>query len=184
MALIASLLLTLVLSTALGGLALIAAIERRTAAAHVLGLQLRLAADGALATSVAELGTADWDAALSGGGSAHWRTALSPALDLAALTQQVQRETMMRSAHGADTPVWRLFAHMSWAAVSRAPGRAQTVVWMADDWGEGDGNPARDQNNLILVRVTAVAGVAAAWTEALCERELSGRIAIRHVRSW
>lgn len=184
MALIASLLLTMVLSTALGGVAMIAAMERRSAAAYAVSLQLRFAAEGALALTTSELRSADWDAVLSGAGSAHWQRSLSPALDSAALTQAVQRQTVMDSSHGADTPVWRLFAQMPWSAVSRSASAAQTLVWVADDWGDGDGDPARDRNGLILVRVTAVAGVASASTEALCGREAGGQVGIRHIRSW
>jgi hypothetical protein len=184
MALIGALLLTIVLSTALGGLAMIAAIERRTAAAHALGVQLRLAGQGALAMAAGELATVDWNAALGGVGVSEWRRPLVPPLDLTALAQSLQRATMMESSHGADTPVWRLFAHMPWAAASGQPGPSQTVVWIADDWADGDADPARDQNGLVLVRVMAAAGVATSWAEALCARGEDGRVEIRHVRSW
>lgn len=184
MALIGALLLTVVLSTALGGLAMIATIERRASAGHALSLQLRLAAAGALALTAEELRVSDWSQALSGAGSAHWRRPLGPPLDLNLLTQAVQRETLMEASHGADTPQWRLFAHMPWSTVSGHPGSAQTIVWVADDWAEADADPARDANRLILVRVAALSGVSAAWTEALCARELSGKLGVRHIRTW
>lgn len=184
MALIGALLLTVVLSTAFGGLAMIAAIERRIAASHAVGLQLRLAADGALAVAAGELGALDWDSALSGAGSAAWRRPLAPPIDVDRLTLSLQRTTVMESSHGADTPVWRLFAHMPWTAVSGHPGPGQTLVWVADDWGEGDGDPSRDRNGLILLRVAALAGVAEAWTEAVYTRQPGGRIEARHVRTW
>ncbi|MEX2270061.1 MAG: hypothetical protein WD690_01230 [Vicinamibacterales bacterium] len=184
MALIAALLLAAVMSAALGGLTMIASIERRAAAAHVVGLRLRLAAAGALAVTAEELAVRDWRDALAGSGSATWRRSLNPPVDLTALTQALQRETMIETSHGADTPVWHLFAHMAWSDVSGHDGGGQTVVWVADDWSEGDADPSRDQNGLLLVRVAALSGSATAWTEGLCRREPSGRIQMRHVRSW
>ena len=184
MAMIGALLLTLVLSTAFGGLAMIAAIERRVAARHAVSLQLRLAADGALAVAAGELRGSDWDLVLSGAGSGAWRRPLTPPIDADRLTAALQRATVMESSHGADTPVWRLFAHMPWTVISGFPGPGQTLVWVADDWREGDGDPSRDGNGLILVRVAAIAGVAEAWTEAVYTRQPGGRIEARHVRTW
>jgi len=183
-ALIAALLLTIVLSTALGGVAMIAAIERKTAAAHATALQLRLTAQGALVIAADELGTHDWNTALAGGSTSVWRLPLAAPLDLAGLTAGVQREAMMETAHGADTPVWRLFAHTPWTAVSGQAALGQAVVWVADDWGEADGDPSRDGNGLILVRAAALAGPAASWTEAVCGRGPGGRVEVRHARSW
>jgi hypothetical protein len=180
---VAALLLTIVLSTALGGVAMIAAIERRTAAAHATSLQLRLTAQSAAAMAAGELGAIGFDAALQGASSA-WRVPLSQPLDLDGLSAGLRREAMMQSSHGADTPVWRLFAHAPWLAVSGLPGPGQAVMWVADDWAEGDGDPLRDGNGLVLVRAAAFAGRAAAWTEALCGRDAGGRVDVRHVRSW
>ena len=184
MALIAALLLTMVLSTAVGGVAMIAAIERKTAAAHATGVQLRLAAQGALAIAADELGRTGFDGAVGGTAESAWRIALAPSIDVDGLSGSLQRETMMQSAHGADTPVWRLFAHAPWGAVSGQAGPAQVLVWAADDWAEADGDPSHDENGLILLRAAALAGSRAAWAEALYGRGAAGRIEVRHLRFW
>lgn len=184
MAVVAALLLAVVLSTALGGVAMIAAVERRTAAAHATAMQLRFTARSAVAMAAGELAGIGFDAALQGAAWSAWRVPLAPPIDLGGLSAAVQREAMMQSAHGADTPVWRVFAHAPWPAVSGLSGPGQAVVWVADDWAESDGDPLRDRNGLILVRTVAVDGRAAAWAEALCGRDAGGRVEVRHVRSW
>ena len=183
MALMAALLLAIVVSTAMGAIVVVAGIERRASAGYRVAVDLRAAADGILALTVAELAAADWSAVLAGAGSAHWR-APQPDLDVAAITAALQAETMMRTAHGADTPVWQAFAEASWAAVTGEPGPARVAAWVADDWSEKDGDPRRDSNGLLLVRAMAASGVSAAWTEALCDRDADGRIRLRHARSW
>jgi hypothetical protein len=183
MALIGGLLLTIVVSTALAAMVVVSTIERRASAAYLLALELRMAAEGALALTLEELRTADWTAALAGAGSAHW-AAPRPGLDIPALTAAIQAETMMAGAHGADTPVWQVFAQAEWAVVTGLPGRVEVASWVADDWLEGDGDPRRDSNGVLLVRAVAAAGVAVAWTEALCGRDPDGRIRLRHGRSW
>lgn len=183
MALIAALLLTVVVSTAMGAIVIVAGIERRASAGYRVAIDLRAASKGILALAVQELGAADWNAALAGSGSAYWRSAPDD-LDVPALTAALRAETVMGSAHGADTPLWQPFAQASWAAVAGEPGRARVAAWVADDWSEQDGDPGRDSNGLLLVRAVAVSGVAASWTEALCGRDADGRIRLRHTRSW
>jgi hypothetical protein len=82
-------------------------------------------------------------------------------LDLAALTTDRQRESDARDGSdrfGADSPQWRLFAY---APLSAAIGRIDAVVplylvvWVADDAGDGDGDPAVDANGTILVHAEA-----------------------------
>lgn len=183
MALIGALLLTVVLSTALGGMALVAAIERRTSAAHRTSVQLRLAAEGAVAVAAGELATGDWDAALSGAGSAAWMRPAA-AFDAASFTSAVRAEALMASDHGADTPVWQLFAQAPWPAVSGGASQAHIAVWVADDWAETDGAPGHDTNQELILRAVAASGLSAAWCEAVLRRELDGRVLMRHARSW
>jgi len=182
-ALIAALLLGIVVSTAMGAIVIVAGIERRASAGYRLAVDLRAAAEGILALTVEELAAADWSAVLAGSGSAHWR-APQPDLDVPALTAALRAETMMVTAHGADTPVWQPFAEANWAAATGEPGRARVASWVADDWSETDGDPRRDSNDLLLVRAVAASGVSAVWAEALCERDADGRIRLRHARSW
>jgi hypothetical protein len=184
MALAAALLLTLILTTALGGMAMVASIERRVAASHRTSLELRLAAKGSLALAAEELGRRDWGVLLRGAGSDGWHQAVSPAIDIAALTAGISRETMMAGAHGADTPVWQVFAFTPWRVVTGQPGRGDLVIWLADDWEERDGDPEVDSNGLILVRAAAFDGPAVAWTEALFQLDDTGHARPRHVRVW
>jgi hypothetical protein len=58
------------------------------------------------------------------------------------------------AAFGADSPQWRLFAH---APLQRIlpPGAiappGYVLIWVADDGGDGDGDPARDANGQVLI---------------------------------
>jgi hypothetical protein len=183
-ALTGSLLLLLVLSTALGGITLMAGIERKASASHAQAMQLRLAATGAVLLAGEELRSRDLNEVLGGTGSLHWRRRLTPPLDLAGMTRSLQRATLSESSHEADTPVWRLFAHMPWREVAGTGPSVQTVAWVADDWQEADADPGRDRNGLVLVRAGAFAGTAAVWVEALCERDSAGVVRVRHLRSW
>lgn len=186
MALTGALLLMMILSAALGSVVIVAGIERRVSAAYRVSVELREAAEGAAMLTAGELQTSDWEAALAGGGSAHW--ALPQAgLDLAALTARNQAETMMGGAYGADTPVWRVFAQAPWPVMTGATadaGAPHVVTWVADDWQEADGSPGRDSNGRILVRAAALRGPASAWLEGVGVKEPDGRVRLRHVRTW
>ena len=184
MALASAFLLTIVLGSLLAGAAMVAGVERQTAAAHQTTLRLRQIAEGGVVLAAAELQRREWPPVLAGAGSDQWRGPLSAVIDVAALTAAIEHETMMAGAHGADTPVWRLFAQAAWQAVADHPARGDLIVWVADDWEEGDGDPVRDSNDRLLVRAAAVDGTAAAWTEALCERGPDGRVRTRYVRVW
>jgi hypothetical protein len=183
MALIGAILLSIVLSTALGGMVIVAAIERRSASAYGAAVALRAAAEGAIVLSAAELEAASWTPLLAGGGSSHWRDP-PPGFGLAAVTARLRTEAMLGGAHGADTPVWQVFVQASWAAVTGQPGQIHVVTWAADDWFEQDGRPLEDSNDRILVRALALRGEAEAWGEALCRRGEDGRIRIEHIRFW
>lgn len=187
MALVAALLVTLVLSAMIAGSALVAGVERRTAAAYRVSTALRLAAGGGIALAARELERLDWTPLLAGAGSDEWMQPGSPGAGVAALTAALTRETMMVTAHGADTPVWRVIVHVPWARVAgqgEDAVRADLVVWLADDWEETDGEPGDDSNGLVLVRAAAVDGQAVAWVEALCGRDADGRVRPRHLRLW
>ena len=78
-------------------------------------------------------------------------------LDLARLTAERQAESDARAGpdvFGADSPEWRLFAHAPLGALLPGDGfdlPLYLVVWVADDEWDGDGNPAVDSNERILV---------------------------------
>ena len=79
---------------------------------------------------------------------------------------------------GANSPQWRLFAHASVSALMAAPGLdlpLYLVVWVADDESDGDGDPAVDRNERILVWAVAFgAGGARRSVEARVGRTPGG----------
>lgn len=184
MAIAGSLLLTLVLSTAVAGMLLVGAIERRAAASYRVRLELRAAANSAAVLAAAELqGMEAWGPAFAGAGSVFWREP-SASIDVAAETARLRNETVMAAAHGADTPVWQVFVQTSWGSVTRSPSAAHVVAWVADDWAESDGDALADTNGLILVRAAAFEGPATGWVEVLYSRGEDGRLERRQSRSW
>jgi hypothetical protein len=90
------------------------------------------------------------------------------ALDLSALTDGLQRETVAANQWGADGQVWRLFGYApldvlldaAGPGASGAGGSAggsvagsafYTVAWVSDDPADGDGNPSADANGRVMV---------------------------------
>jgi Tfp pilus assembly protein PilX len=72
-------------------------------------------------------------------------------------TGQLQAETDTANLWGPDNPSWQLFA---WAPASELlPGIVRSpmyvAVWIADDPGEMDGNPAADGNGTLTVHAEA-----------------------------
>ena len=92
------------------------------------------------------------------------RSPAGQSLDLARLTAERQAESDARAGpdvFGADSPEWRLFAHAPLGALLPGDGfdlPLYLVVWVADDEWDGDGNPAVDSNERILVRAARVRG--------------------------
>jgi hypothetical protein len=79
-------------------------------------------------------------------------------LDLARLTLARQADSNAVYPAGADRPIWRLFAHapisrLLPAGVIRSP--AYVVLWIADDVDDGDGDPSRDSNGVLVLRAEA-----------------------------
>lgn len=113
---------------------------------------------------------------------------LTPAgrsLDLTRLTAERQAESDARAGpdvFGADSPEWRVFAHAPLGALMTGDGfelPLYLVVWIADDEWDGDGDPAVDSNQRILVRAQAFgAGGAARSAEARVGRTGGGDLQI------
>ena len=106
-------------------------------------------------------------------------------LDLARLTAERQAESDARAGpdvFGADSPEWRLFAHAPLGALLPGDGfdlPLYLVVWVADDEWDGDGDPAVDSNERILVRAHAFgAGGTRAIGEARVARTGGGDLQI------
>jgi len=79
-------------------------------------------------------------------------------LDLARLTSDRQAASNAFYPNGPNRPQWTLYAHASLARITAADARWSTpyvVVWVADDPEDGDGDPRRDSNGVILARAEA-----------------------------
>jgi hypothetical protein len=128
--------------------------------------------------------------------------------DLAALTLNVQRESDDFNRWGPDGPRWRLYAFgpaerlFAGAAGGAGPGpgppgpgttatvasvgevRASAfyvIAWVADDPGEGDGNPGADRNETIQVRAEVFGPLRTRQAILATVRRKSGRL---QVVSW
>jgi len=145
-----------------GLLVLLSAGESLIAARDRSSQQARAAADAALERTLAELRVlGDWNAVLAGSArSALGDLAGRPSgttgqpLDLGDLTAAVQRRSDLRALAGADRPRWRLFAYgpLVRAVPAVAPDIGLYVAsWVADDEGDGDGDPGADANGIVLV---------------------------------
>lgn len=79
------------------------------------------------------------------------------ALDLRALTNQLQAET--DAAGGPGDPIaWRLFAYAPIGRLLPAGPwvRYYVAVWVSDDRTDGDGDPSADTNGSVLVHAEAL----------------------------
>lgn len=165
-ALIVTLLVTLLLSVLGLSLALIAMTEQRVAASFRNRQEVFYAADAALERVVEELGlVADWSLALDGSVTASlvdpahagdWPDELAPSASIATAILRcgrssctdadIDRRTQERP-WGANNPRWQLFAYGPLSALgSPTPieGPVYVAAWVADDALENDGNPLAD----------------------------------------
>lgn len=162
--------LALFLSVA-GALVVITTTESRMSGAARARQEVRGAAEVALEWALQELAVAaDWNSILIGatasrlveppaaGGVGEWAE-----LELTALTDRLQRDADASNRWGPDRRVWRLFAAGSLDAVLGRAGVAvggrealpYAVAWVADDPGDGDGDPELDTNGCVTVRAEA-----------------------------
>jgi hypothetical protein len=123
------------------------------------------AADAALERAIHELSLlSDWTFVLSAppsnilasfnDGSAAGTAPDGRPLSFSALTTERQVESDGRGSFGADRPVWRLYGHAALLAIL-PPGTvappAYVLLWIQDDGGDGDGDPAKDSNGIVRV---------------------------------
>jgi hypothetical protein len=164
-ALIAVLMVTTLLAALSAAVVLIVMTDSMASANHGAAQQALYAADAALEQTMSELRVADWSTAPGGVRSAYLRDgALSPAapdgtvLDLARLAVERQRESDRIFGASVNRPVWRLFGHAPFSDLTPAGvivPPAYLLIWMADDGDEGDGDPERDSNGVLMLRVEA-----------------------------
>lgn len=131
------------------------------------GRQALYAAEGAVAQAVRELSVAvDWGPVLSGARTSAftdgaaigprrmpWGDTISLCCGSPSLTDDVQRRAYGGRSWGDDTPRWQIFAWgpvSAWSA-ARIDSPVYVVVWVADDPGDGDSNPAADSNGVVAL---------------------------------
>ena len=129
------------------------------------------AAEAAAHRAIGELATiADWGTVLApppatvgsfDDGLSTVTTADGRVLSIAGLTtmrQAMSARTYGPGAFGGDSPVWRLFGHAELRALlptGVASPPAYVLIWVADDGGDGDADPAVDANGQLLGYVDA-----------------------------
>jgi hypothetical protein len=164
-ALICVLMVTTLLATLSAAVVLVVMTDSMASANHGAAQQALYAADAALEQTMSELRATDWSTAPGSVVSARlWDGAHAPrapdgtVLDLARRAVERQADSDRIFGPSPNRPVWRLFGHAPFSDLT--PGGvvvppAYLVVWMADDGDEGDGDPERDSNDVLMVRVEA-----------------------------
>lgn len=186
--------ITLVLMLAAVGAAVSIASRTETllAASFKQGREALYAAEGIVALSVRDLaGMADWSAALSGraassftdGSALGARTlpggdTVTLCCSRRSLTDEVQQRAHDGRSWGDNTPRWQIFAWgpaSGWLATGRIDSAIYVVAWVADDPGDGDGDPAVDANGILALYGQALApGGGRRVIDVLIGREPAG----------
>jgi hypothetical protein len=185
-ALLIVLLTAALLAAIAAALVAISTTETLISASHRHAQEASYGADAALERSLHDLATLpDWTVVLAvppgNVQSTFLDGALSPRLpdgrrlDLQRLTIERQRTSDTRDGpdrFGADSPQWRLFAHSSLSELL-SPGEIHlplySVVWIADDGADGDGNPSADSNSRVILHA---AGFGARGARRAVEAEV------------
>jgi hypothetical protein len=196
-ALLMVLLLTMLLLAVGASLVTVTTTETLVAASHRFALETWHGAEAALERAACDLAVMpDWSAALAPApanvvsgfddGIVEARGPDGRVLRLSDLTAERQRDSDARdgpAVFGADSPQWRLFAHAPLASLAPDPTArvpAYLVVWVADDGRDGDGNPAIDLNQTVLVHAEAFGGRGARRAvQAAIGRTSDGRVLLR-----
>jgi type II secretory pathway pseudopilin PulG len=164
------LMITTLLATLAAAVVLVVIANSMASANHGAAQQALYAADAALEQTIGELRLADWRT-LPGFVVSNrlWDGVQAPrapdgtVLDLARLTADRQAASDALFGASPDRPVYRLFGHARFRdlvpGVTTVP--AYLLVWVKDDGDEGDGDPERDSNEVVMVRAEAF-GVAGA----------------------
>ena len=193
-AVVIALLLTVLLALLGAGLLTLANTETLIAASYRHGQEASDGAEAALERVLADLAVvADWSTVLAAppasvvstfdDGQTNVRLPHGQVVSLAALTMGRQRESDELggpAVYGADSPRWVLFAHAPLRDLVPSPASGTPmylVVWVADDGGDGDGDPSRDANGRIHVHAEALgAGGARRGVTAAIGRAAAGAI--------
>ena len=165
MALIATLMATLLLVALAGMLAPLSLIETAVGVNHRRAVQALYAAEEALELAVAELGSLpDWSAALNGAARSAFRGAtLTPVMPDGASIDLIEVAAGLRTGGAGSTSAgrgldWRLFAHGrvgAWAPLPVGYGPWFVAVWIADDAADPNADSGLDGNDTIVAHATA-----------------------------
>ncbi len=174
-ALLCALLIIALLTTLGGALVVMVTAEALVSAHHAASQQALYAAEAGAERAIGELrALPTWQTVPMPGSSSALADlndgSLAPelpdgtVLDLSQLTLERQAESDAHFPSTPDRPAWRLFGHVALdQMIAEAAGSAPPylVVWVADDPADRDGDPARDSNDIVMVRSEAfgVAGV-------------------------
>ena len=167
-ALLTILIVMALLGTVAAALVFVVAAESLTSGNHRLAQSSMYAADTALERAIGGLGVlTDWSGVPGAGtiagpdffdGSPAPRLPDGSVLDLARLAAERQAESDAVYGLSANRPVWHLFGRAALDALLPA-GMVSTpaylVVWVADDGDDGDGDPLRDSNGVVMLRAEA-----------------------------
>ncbi len=160
-------LLAMMMLTALGA-ALVMTTTTETMLTHNFqtGQQTLYAADAGVERGVQDLiREPNWSGILAGARASGFtddpprRLPDGTLVDLAALTTTLQSDTdAFYGVANLNRPVWQLYAHGPMASLLPAGqilAQGYVVVWVGDDPGESDNNPALDGNGALLVHAEA-----------------------------
>jgi hypothetical protein len=167
--------LTTLAATLAGGLALASQAERQIAAAHRRAVQSGYVVEAALERVVSALESeADWREVPAGFTLGDTVAAAGLETRLVETTGALNGRLATRFPLGPDTPIWRV------AAIVR-DGALVSVVWVADDPADGDGQAGLDANGRVMVRaeVRSPAGASRVILAHLARWE-----AVTHRLSW
>jgi hypothetical protein len=167
---------TLMITTLVGALAaalvFVVVTESRVGMNHQSSLVLRYSAVAAMERVIGELRRlVNWQVVPSSvssaiefnDGRAVATLADGTSLDLARRTADRQTASDAFYPAGANRPVWTLYAHAPMALLTgRNPDAAYLIAWVADDIDDADGDPRRDSNDVVMVRVEAF-GLRGGW---------------------
>jgi len=162
-ALLATLVVAMLLTTAGAGLVLLTMSESLITVNYRATREAFYAADAGLARAIADLRCMpDWSAALApppgNARSGFFDGAANPAaadgtpIGITSRGAELQRRTDASYAGPpGDRPAWRLFAQGDLARAVPGGARAlpYVVVWVADDEADGDGSNGRDGNGVV-----------------------------------
>ncbi len=157
-ALLATVLTGVLVSALAGALVAIVMIEEAVEANHRRAVQALYAADGLLASVIADLaGGSDWDALLEGFGSARFRAGPVSVLlpDGSVVDAEAEARALLPDRDRSGEPPWRLFAWGWFGDLVGAPDRVPRLylaAWIRRGLADAD---ADDANARLVVRAAA-----------------------------